>query len=80
MLILTRRVGESVVLGSGEIRIILLGLNGVQVRMGFEAPANLAIYRLEVWERIQREGVNRRPADATVPVEVYSSDPNRSKR
>ena len=57
MLILTRRTGE--VLSIGEhIKITVLGVRGEQVRLGFEAPRDVAINRKEVHERIEHEKGN----------------------
>lgn len=57
MLILTRRVGETIVIGNGEITATVLGVKGNQVRLGFNAPKSVQIHREEIYERIQREAV-----------------------
>jgi len=54
MLILTRRPGESVKIGD-NVTVTVLGVKGGQVRLGFSAPANVAVHREEVYERIQAE-------------------------
>ncbi|MEM7282338.1 MAG: carbon storage regulator CsrA [Pseudomonadota bacterium] len=54
MLILTRRVGESVMIGD-EVTITVLGVKGNQVRIGVNAPKTVAVHREEIYERIQRE-------------------------
>jgi carbon storage regulator len=54
MLILTRRIGETVMIGS-EVRVTVLGVNGNQVRVGIHAPKNVAVHREEIYERIKRE-------------------------
>jgi len=54
MLILTRRPGESVKIGD-RVTIRVLGVKGGQVRLGFSAPADVAVHREEVYERIQAE-------------------------
>jgi len=54
MLILSRRLGESVKIGD-EVTVIVLGVKGGQVRLGFSAPPNLAVHREEVYERIKAE-------------------------
>ena len=54
MLILTRRVGETIKIGS-EIAVTVLGVNGNQVRIGITAPANVAVHREEVYERIKAQ-------------------------
>ncbi len=54
MLILTRRAGESVMVGS-DITITVLGVKGTQVRIGINAPKEVAVHREEIYERIQSE-------------------------
>jgi carbon storage regulator len=52
MLILTRRVGETLMIGS-EIAVTVLGINGQQVRIGIAAPKDVVVHREEVHERIK---------------------------
>lgn len=54
MLILTRRSGETVKIGD-DIEVTVLGVKGVQVRIGINAPKKIAVHRQEVYERIKRE-------------------------
>lgn len=54
MLILSRHLGESVKIGD-EVTVTVLGVKGGQVRLGFTAPANIAVHREEVYERIHAE-------------------------
>lgn len=54
MLILTRRVGESVVIG-GDVTITVLGVKGNQTRLGVDAPRDITVHREEIHERIKRE-------------------------
>jgi carbon storage regulator len=54
MLILTRRVGEVLMIGH-DVRVTVLGVKGNQVRIGIDAPKNVAVHREEIYERIKRE-------------------------
>ena len=54
MLILTRRVGETVMIGD-EVTITVLGVKGNQVRVGINAPKSVSVHREEIYERIKRE-------------------------
>lgn len=54
MLILTRRVGETLMVGE-DVTVTVLGVKGNQVRIGVNAPRDLAVHREEVFERIKRE-------------------------
>ena len=54
MLILTRRVGETLMIGN-EVTVTVLGVKGNQVRIGVNAPKDVAVHREEIYERIRRE-------------------------
>jgi carbon storage regulator len=54
MLILTRRVGEAVMIGN-EVTVTVLGVKGNQVRIGVNAPKDVAVHREEIYDRIKRE-------------------------
>jgi len=54
MLILTRRVGESLMIGD-EVKNTVLGIRGNQVRIGVNAPKDVAVHREEIYDRIQDE-------------------------
>lgn len=51
MLILTRRVGESLIIGD-DIEIVVLGTKGNQTRLGINAPADVSVHRQEIYEKI----------------------------
>jgi carbon storage regulator len=54
MLILTRRVGETLMIGN-EVSVTVLGVKGNQVRLGVNAPKDIAVHREEIYQRIQHE-------------------------
>jgi len=54
MLILTRRIGETVMIGD-DVTITVLGVKGNQVRLGISAPKNVPVHREEIYIRIKRE-------------------------
>lgn len=54
MLILTRRVGETLMVGD-EVSVTVLGIKGNQVRIGVNAPKDVAVHREEIYQRIQQE-------------------------
>lgn len=54
MLILTRRVGETLMIGD-EVSVTVLGVKGNQVRIGVNAPKTVAVHREEIYQRIQNE-------------------------
>lgn len=60
MLILTRKLGESITIGD-DIRVSVLGVRGRQVRIGIEAPSSIVVHREEIYVKIQSE--NRRATD-----------------
>jgi carbon storage regulator len=71
--ILTRRVGEKLMIGD-QVILTVLSLHGRQVRVGIAEPKTVTIYRQEVFERIQREGDTVAPADAPAGDESEFAD------
>lgn len=73
MLILTRRVGETLMIGD-EVTVTVLGVKGNQVRIGVNAPRDVAVHREEIYDRIKREQAEAGGQDASVPSHVEQLD------
>lgn len=63
MLILTRRAGETLMIGD-DVTVTILGVKGNQVRIGINAPKDISVHREEVYERIKNEQSGRAPNPA----------------
>lgn len=61
MLVLTRKVGQSIVIGD-DIEVVVLEVRGEQVRVGIRAPKNVAVHRKEIYEQIQTDDSTGKPA------------------
>jgi carbon storage regulator len=55
MLVLSRKIGEQIVLPESNTSITVLSVNGKRVRLGIQAPSNTTVHRAEVWQRILGE-------------------------
>ena len=67
MLILTRRISESIIIGD-DVKITVLGVKGNQVRLGVDAPKTVSVHREEIYERIKHE------KEGTVPVDTHHDE------
>jgi carbon storage regulator len=63
MLILTRRVGETLMVGD-EVTVTVLGVKGNQVRIGVNAPKDVAVHREEIYDRIKKENLGEDSVDS----------------
>ena len=61
MLILTRKVGESIMIGD-SVEVKVLGLRAGQIKLGIDAPKDLQVHREEIYERIRAEEESKRQA------------------
>lgn len=64
MLVLTRSVGERLIISDGQIKISVLEVKGNQVRIGIDAPKEISVHREEIYNRIQAESRQRAEAVA----------------
>ena len=78
MLILTRRVGETIVIGD-DVIVTVLGIKGNQVRIGINAPKDVSVHREEIYQRIQQEK-NTTPAKEEPAPVVAPTTTVRKKR
>lgn len=65
MLILTRKLGESIAIGD-EIKITFLEMTGKQLRIGIEAPRNVSVHRAEIYQAIQEQNVQASASDIQI--------------
>jgi carbon storage regulator len=88
MLILTRRVGETIKIGD-DIEITVLGIKGNQVRVGIDAPDDVSIHREEIYDKIQLEKLEKEAEEEeqeekektkTIPPVVSMAGDNEEKR
>jgi len=60
VLILTRRIGETLMIGD-EVKVTVLGVKGNQVRIGVDAPRDVSVHREEIYDRIKEEKEQKKP-------------------
>ena len=64
MLILTRRIGESVIINE-DITVTVLGIKGNQIRIGVDAPRHVSVHREEIYQRVKKEELEEEEEEAT---------------
>jgi carbon storage regulator len=64
LLILTRKVGESITIGDGSVTVSVMDIKGRQVRLGIEAPADMPIHRMEIFLKIKEANEQATAAQA----------------
>ncbi len=67
MLVLTRSIGERLIIGNGEVRVHVLEVRGSQVRLGIEAPRHIPVHREEIYNRITKENVDTEEVFKEIP-------------
>ncbi len=77
MLILTRRVGESLMIGD-DVSVTILGVKGNQVRIGITAPKHVAVHREEIYQRIRREHPGEDEGTISIELGAAEDDPDKS--
>jgi len=78
MLILTRRIGETLMIGD-EVTVTVLGVKGNQVRIGVNAPKNVSVHREEIYRRIQNERSGGQPGQEEVTQQPDSDNQPQSE-
>jgi carbon storage regulator len=74
MLILTRRIGEALMIGD-QIKVIVMQVNGSQIRLGIEAPKDVAVHREEIYQRIKDSDDAARAEAARKPPKASRQKP-----
>ncbi|MCL4318974.1 MAG: carbon storage regulator CsrA [Firmicutes bacterium] len=77
MLVLSRKIDESLIIGNGEIRIVVLGIQGDQVKLGIDAPRHITVMREELFEAQQQ---NQLAAISVPPQELDNLKPPNPKK
>lgn len=76
MLILTRKIGESLIIGD-DVEVTVLGTKGNQVRIGIDAPKDVSVHRKEIYDKIQEER-EQEPGERPSSDDSESNDPQES--
>lgn len=74
MLVLSRKVGESIVLPDCQITITVIGVHGNRIRLGISAPKAVSVHRAEVWARVGGEPAGRNSPQPTIALLEANTD------
>jgi carbon storage regulator len=78
MLVLSRKANQSIMIGS-DIRILVVGLDGDQVKLGIEAPRSVPVHRFEIFAEINRVGASAVASDKLRPVGKAASEADNTR-
>jgi carbon storage regulator len=76
MLVLSRKIGERIVVPECNLMVTVVAIEGNKVRLGFSAPAELGVYREEVWQEIEEEEGQVGQSSGRIPIKVDAKDSN----
>ena len=79
MLILTRRLGESITIGD-NVKVTVLAIHGQQVKLGVVAPQEIMVHREEIYLKIQEENKRKKEGNSSDPVLDQPSPPDKLKK
>jgi carbon storage regulator len=74
MLVLSRKVGERVVVPECDLAVTIVAIEGNKVRLGFSAPADVEVYREEIWQEIEEEETQRMRPTHRFPTQKGDKD------
>ena len=72
MLVLTRKLGESIIIND-NIKVTILGVNGKQIKLGIEAPKGVPILREEIFNKIKKENLEAMQTEVNELLDIYVS-------
>jgi len=79
MLILTRRLGESITIGD-NVKVTVLAIHGQQVKLGVVAPQEIMVHREEIYLKIQEENKKKKESNSSEPVSEQSTQAEKPKK
>jgi len=76
MLVLSRKIGERIVVPECNLMVTVVAIEGNKVRLGFSAPAEVGVFREEVWNEIEPEEGQVGQPSRRIPIKAGQNDPN----